>query len=270
MSIQSGGGGVDLGAWDRDIEDDSASTSDSEHFDIEEVRPDTSVFLPDVDESSSSQAFEETDRLAVERLTKSESNIRDLTTYPSRFGIDADPPLRSPVSTLSQPVGLPSSSPHRPSLRGTRRNTSYRPTVDTHPSRHTRGASHNVSFSHSSITPNPVASLGTGFQIGLSPVSPGFAIVPRERGRKVSGLVPGSGDEMSDARRRRRTVSEGDVFGRALDLERGQAGYLGDTSEENQNSPNDEDVAVQGKGKSTPGRAKTRWRWLTRVFTSRN
>lgn len=27
-----------------------------------------------------------------------------------------------------------------------------------------------------------------GFQIGLSPVSPGFMIVPRERGRRLSGL----------------------------------------------------------------------------------
>jgi len=53
----------------------------------------------------------------------------------------------------------------------------------------------------------PVLTLGTGFQIGLSPVSPGFAIVPRERRRRISGLsvVDGAMEEEMWGR------SEGDV-----------------------------------------------------------
>ena len=59
----------------------------------------------------------------------------------------------------------------------------------------------------------PVLTMGTGFQIGLSPVSPGFAIVPRERGRRVSGLSLVDGAVEEEMRRR----SEGDVVrGRRL------------------------------------------------------
>ena len=53
----------------------------------------------------------------------------------------------------------------------------------------------------------PVLTIGTGFQIGLSPVSPGFAIVPRGRGRRASGLSIVDVAMEEEMRRR----SEGDV-----------------------------------------------------------
>ncbi len=57
-----------------------------------------------------------------------------------------------------------------------------------------------------------VPTFGTGLQIGLSAVSPGFAIMPKERRRKLSGL--GFSDVVEDLRARdRRSVSENDIRG---------------------------------------------------------
>ncbi|KAJ7630931.1 hypothetical protein FB45DRAFT_916960, partial [Roridomyces roridus] len=89
--------------------------------------------------------------------------------------------------------------------------------------------------------PNPVAALGTGFQIGLSPVSPGFGISARER-RRGSALTHSYnfGDVVDEAwhreaeeerqrRRRRRTVSEGEVGARVDALDRAEIrSLLGD------------------------------------------
>ncbi|KAF7306921.1 hypothetical protein MIND_00484600 [Mycena indigotica] len=98
--------------------------------------------------------------------------------------------------------------------------------------------------------PNPVTTLGGGFQIGLSPVSPGFSIVRGERGRVVSGQY-GFADIVEQARRerRRRTVSESDVRTRESLVER--APLL----------PN------EGRNEEQQG-SKARWRWL-RTFVWR-
>jgi len=155
------------------------------------------------------------------RSTRSESNPETLSRPPER--------ARSPHSTISQPLPAIILSPD-PSLR--------------------RRAQH--SRAQTSI-PNPVTTLGGGFQIGLSPVSPGFSIVPRERGRVVSGINRpyGFGDVVEQGRRerRRRTVSEGDVATRALALEQG------DLLSEPLGDEGDEDGARR--------RARARWRWLS-------
>ncbi|KAJ6621744.1 hypothetical protein B0H10DRAFT_2215090 [Mycena sp. CBHHK59/15] len=121
---------------------------------------------------------------------------------------------------------------------------------------------------HYRTRPHPVASLGAGFQIGLSPVSPGFAIVPRDRGRIVSGLTLhpsyGFGDVVEQARRReteqerrrRRTVSEGDVRSRVVALERGElleGARVGQRDEEPE------------RGDRDGNRGKARWRWLSSI-----
>ncbi|KAG5639245.1 hypothetical protein H0H81_005319 [Sphagnurus paluster] len=82
---------------------------------------------------------------------------------------------------------------------------------------------------HPSVSPPLLPmSMGAGFQIGLSPVSPGFAIVPRERGRRVSGLgfahVVEEAMMSAEEQERRRTTSEGDMRRRAAALrENGEA-----------------------------------------------
>ncbi|KAJ7103538.1 hypothetical protein B0H15DRAFT_812630 [Mycena belliarum] len=173
------------------------------------------------------------------RSTRSESNLDGLS--PS-----SESDLRSPHSTMSQP--LPSVVPRqtmRPSGSSRRR------------SHHLRAR---TSYPSAPPPPNPVTSLGAGFQIGLSPVSPGFAIVPRERGRIASGLQPyGFGDAVEEAtmrerqreQRRRRTVSEGDVRTRALALERAELLTEGLPQE------------GEGEGESIRTLAKARWRWLS-------
>ncbi|KAF7310910.1 hypothetical protein HMN09_00634200 [Mycena chlorophos] len=98
--------------------------------------------------------------------------------------------------------------------------------------------------------PNPVTSLGGGFQIGLSPVSPGFSIVPRERGRVVSGFADVV--EQTRRERRRRTVSESDVRARGSVAEQLSLLPDGDRSE----------AAGQN-------RARARWRWLFRRVAGR-
>ena len=97
------------------------------------------------------------------------------------------------------------------------------------------------------VSSPPVAVPTPGFSIGLSPVSPGFALVPRERRRCTSGQS--ARDSWDDAIRRariRQIVSENDaVVGE--DIEQGN------------------DAGVEG-GETGEGRvinrARARWRWV--------
>ncbi|KAF7347838.1 hypothetical protein MVEN_01541300 [Mycena venus] len=128
----------------------------------------------------------------------------------------------------------------------------------------------------SAPVPNPVAALGAGFQIGLSPVSPGFGVAPSvrprdgQRGRILSGMglhqsyAFGDAAEQATARRarerrRRRTVSEGDMMRtRTLALERAELLEGG--------LPRDTDAEGETRARS-PITAKARWRWLSSLFS---
>jgi hypothetical protein len=133
----------------------------------------------------------------------------------------------------------------------------------------------------------------------LSPLSPGFAIIPRERRRRVSGLGAGLGfsgvvedasrrGEQELERQRRRTVSEGDVrrmvqsqrFGldEGLGQGVGRAGQMEDGAgtdtrgEEHMDTvdgDDGDDGNVRGKGKGKGKQGKERWRWLRGVFSRR-
>lgn len=123
-------------------------------------------------------------------------------------------------------------------------------------------SSHQRATSHPSNAFSPplnttVSTLGTGLQIGLSPVSPGFAIVPKERRRKLSGL--GVGDIEQRFRSHERSVSEGDV--------RGSLGICGGPGPgtiptEQIVTESSEDV---GRGRGL----EKRWRWLRDVLFKR-
>ncbi|KAI0963585.1 hypothetical protein AcW1_000625 [Taiwanofungus camphoratus] len=113
--------------------------------------------------------------------------------------------------------------------------------------------------------PNPLspsASALGGFSIGLSPVSPGFALVPKERRRRVTagGRESLIGDEEGGSRRStRRVVSDGSV----ASLDAGQHGDEYGRREGGEGAPTG--ALLPGPGKARP---KGRWKWLHDVFTA--
>ncbi|KAG5731735.1 hypothetical protein E4T56_gene835 [Termitomyces sp. T112] len=156
-----------------------------------------------VDETSAMNDAEEASRrpprfaaFPMERGTRSESDIHDLTRV-NHSARDSGAPLR---------LGPPSRE-RMPSMAH-RRRTTFDDSV--------------VSSPHRRPSLVPMNTLGTGFQIGLSPVSPGFVIQPRERARRLSGR--GIADVVNaTVDRERRTVSEGDVGKGPADGGQGQA-----------------------------------------------
>jgi hypothetical protein len=191
-------------------------------------------------EPEDSRGQEQDNRPPIFGRSTSESNVRALSER-----------ALSPHSTMSQPI--PSMSPpiQRPGLPSRRPGRSS----------HLRAATAST-YSTIAPAPNPVAALGAGFQIGLSPVSPGFGIGPRERGRTASGLHHSYAfaDVVDQARRRdsarerrRRTVSEGDVRTRGLALERAELLSSG--------LPRDSEIEDQARA-----RARARWRWLSTLW----
>jgi hypothetical protein len=174
----------------------------------------------------------------------------------------------------------------RPSLKTSPRrrstvHTSNGPSSSQHPHYRTPSLNH-THANYGQISP-PLLAFGTGFQIGLSPLSPGFAVVPRERGRRSSelGLGLGSGpadvviDETETLRelQRRRTVSEGDARRTTSVLSRSRR----DSEHEDRGSLEDhvdgmaggtsQNMNTRDKGKAREGNA--RWQWLWKVFHGR-
>jgi len=189
------------------------------------------------------------------------------------FGPDSEIPT-SPMSTVTYP--LPSTAAI---AGGTRRGRisghGRHATHDSHSYlRRQRGPSH--SSIHGTLSPPmnaTVASLaGAGFQIGLSPLSPGFSIVPLDRRRRISNLgvasTSGGNRRPGGDLERRRTVSEGD----SRTLGSGSHGRRhttvpDDHQEEVERGYEEEEVGVvTGKGK---GNGRKRWKWL-RKLTLRN
>ncbi|KAJ7783782.1 hypothetical protein DFH07DRAFT_789090 [Mycena maculata] len=227
VSVQSGSGGGE----------DTWSDEESVEGIISDLDPEAQYVecdpLVTIGEDASGRGQEEA-RPSLARSTRSESNLDVLSASPERS-------LRSPLSTVSQLLPSLNSQPTlRQGISSRRRSHHQRAQTSAYPS--------------SPPAPNPLATLG-GFQIGLSPVSPGFAIVPRERGRIASGLNTSYNfvdiveqRRRETERRRRRTVSEGDVRTRAAALERAEVLSL----------PEDE---ADGETRTTS--AKARWRWLS-------
>lgn len=159
---------MDVGTWDGPESEDV----ESESRDLEVV------------EEIENGSLRETSRQQRrdERETRSEFDTPSSEVFGTRrVGRRVSSPLPTQLGVPGSP--LPSTSLH-PSTRSTGRHK---------PERHHRGT---VDVSLTQLSP-----IGTGFQIGLSPVSPGFALVPTERRRRYGRTV--SGD-----RERRRTVSE--------------------------------------------------------------
>ncbi|KAI0801246.1 hypothetical protein C8Q74DRAFT_478506 [Fomes fomentarius] len=146
---------------------------------------------------------------------------------------------------------------------------------------------------------SPSASALSGFSIGLSPISPGFSIVPRERRRRPTGSIihapsggtangsggtgGGDGQEGNEAVptehphlpshlhafSMRRVVSEGDASRR--ERQRRQAAAAGAAGGASYGTVGDGDLeggsASEGQsGEESSRQAKDRWKWLRDVL----
>ena len=211
VSFNSGGGGVNVGTW-KDEESEGSEGDGSEP--CEEMSPDT-------------RGRPSRDTVLLERSAISESDAPNYSTH------DSSPRTRSPGSrraqdymSLSQGIGDRPNLNIRTGVQRRRQTNELRSPVQQH----------NV------LSPPLPGALGGGFSIGISPASPGFVVVPRERRRKVSG--------MSMESQIRRSQSEGDVFP----------------------VPNPLDEAVErtlSEGADlhpSPPPQRSRWGWLRGVF----
>ncbi|KAF7327922.1 hypothetical protein MKEN_00372200 [Mycena kentingensis (nom. inval.)] len=184
----------------------------------------------------------EIERPVLSRSSRSESSLHATATAT----------VQSPQSTQSQPLPTAVSSPDGMLYASARRPKSHHLRAQT--------------SAYSPPVPNPVTSLSGGLQIGLSPVSPGFSIVPADRGRVVSGRfadVVGETMRRRMEQRRRRTVSEGDVRTRVLAMERAallqdEAAQAG-TEEQQAEAAAEERDTLMGRGRRN---AKARWSWI--------
>ncbi|KAF9453812.1 hypothetical protein P691DRAFT_558189 [Macrolepiota fuliginosa MF-IS2] len=256
VSIQSGGGGVDVGTWNQETQDttDEDAGIDIEQVEVEGGRLRESTFC----RSDSDTTIRSTSRLnphfgpvPIEGHTRSEplQAISPLSSSTPEIG--ASSTLMIPHHRHTTFSTTDQLSP--PSFRT--RFTQRRPTTggDIQRSSHQRNSSH-PSVAFSPPLNGTVSTLGTGLQIGLSPISPGFVIVPRERRRKLSGL--GLGDAEQDSRPRQRSVSEGDVGG-ALRI-------YGNSDFPDSNLTNERQIDEGDAG--GPSRGRMRWKWLKNIF----
>ncbi|KAG6842212.1 hypothetical protein C0991_000182 [Blastosporella zonata] len=213
---------VQSGAKEEDIE----TWSESDDMDTEET-PLNEVQTPQLNVGP----------VPMERDTRSESSKYDLSRLSTlgTGGGTSPPTWSSPLRHLISAEETSSPRPHH------RRRTTYDTSIRTGPPL------------------LPINTLGTGFQIGLSPVSPGFAIQPRERGRRLSGRgVVDVVNEALEDQHRRRTVSEGHVRNALVQ------GQTANVAIEGDNESGGQGVTDRGKGKRRED--KRRWDWLRRVI----
>ena len=274
VSIQSGGGGIDVGTWN---EGDDFSCQDSILLPDSEDQADAAMSM--AKPTSNHQPVEP---LTIERGTLSESNIPNKAMSSQSADLELNDPAQDssfasiPTTEIhrSRAPQLSSSSPEVPSQRSSARRVLARQSSTSMQS----GNSRTVSQTHSQTTHlpplGPVSTLGTGFQIGLSPSSPGFTILPLDRRRRTSVLGttgPSLTDAANDiiiglrASERRRRGSEDSSLTRTLlnevqDVSRVDvAGVIEDHTERIVDSNIDE-----------TNEARKRWRWIRKVFTGKD
>ena len=272
MSIHSGGGGVDVGTWNESDDfscQDSIPIPDSEGLgdDTREAEAMSMARQPTTNHRARPQMVP----AAMDRETLSEPDILNVAVSPQIAGLEPNDPAQDsslppvPTTEAHRPQAPHiSSSPQLPSQRHSgHRGLARRSSTSIYP-----GISHTVSQPQPQSTHSPplgsVSSLGTGFQIGLSPLSPGFTIVPLDRRRRISGrasLADVANDIITDLREaERRTVSEGGLTGRLLN-------EVQDDSRDNGAATRENHVEGIGEGELE---ARRRWRWIRKVFTGKN
>jgi len=176
VSFNSGGGGVNVGTW-KDEESEGSEIDGSEP--CEEVSPDT-------------RGRPARDTVLLERSAISESDASNHFTHNPRPRTMSSGSRRAQdYMSLSQGVGDRPNLSIRTGAQRRRQTNELRSPIQQH-------------HHHNALPPQLPGAFGGGFSIGISPASPGFVVVPRERRRKVSG--------MSMEPQIRRSQSEGDAF----------------------------------------------------------
>jgi hypothetical protein len=288
VSIQPGsGGGVDIRPWTEEglnlSGEDLAIYSETEVGGGETAQP---MMVPHP--TVGSPKMPQFGPVVMERETRSESNIPNISppSSPIGLGLDLGPEAANRLTqSFIFPMGKRKGAetqlypgPRTPSIR--------RPTYDI--SSHL-AHSRNMTYPHphpslmpSSPSIGTVSTLGSGFQIGLSPLSPGFTILPLERRRRPSGMqasfVDVGSEVVESVRERRRTVSEGEgstrvaCGGHVTDAEASinEANSNADTVDNAEPSMLGEGVQLQGSDNGVSGNGKQRWRWLREIFMTRD
>lgn len=294
MSIHSGSGVVDVGTWNKDDDfscEESMLLPDSEDIRGSNREAAAASMEQPVCKMTNHRARPQIYPTAMEREALSESTV---ASSPQTTGSELDDPARdsspAPVlTTESRRPGLHTSlysSPQGPSQRSLRHSTRRGLTTDVPQSPmsmqagNPRAASHSYS-SHSQASHQPplgtVSTLGAGFQIGLSPLSPGFTIVPLDRRRGPSGIGASGRPSLADVANdiiiglreteRRRTVSEGELTRRSRngiqDASRNNEAAVGEEPTEGFDEGGIDETRDQAEG-------RRRWRWIRKVFTGKD
>ncbi|PPQ63786.1 hypothetical protein CVT24_004328 [Panaeolus cyanescens] len=270
VSIQSGGGGVDVGSWN----EEGIQLPGEDIAIYSEPEPSQEISVPDTESPLreptvlSRPPRSRIGAVPMERETRSESSVPhessltglglDLGSEASSMAhrtapIRAETQLYATPRTPSRMLGLRRDTVDgRPSLSGSATTAGMHHRTVSHPL-HAQGQA-----SHGPLTPplGSVSTLGAGFQIGLSPVSPGFTIMPLERRRRPSGMgnntgspsLDGLAHEVMSRERRRRTVSDSEAPRRIRDENSEVEGLARET-----------DTVNSGEMQNGP---KLRWRWI--------
>ncbi|KAF8905578.1 hypothetical protein CPB84DRAFT_1844980 [Gymnopilus junonius] len=269
VSIQSGGGGVDVGTWN----EDAVRLSDEDVVLYSEPQ---ATGVSSAPSDAASIAFQAEPRpyigpVTMERGTVSEGSMPNIR---SSGELDLDLPQSHTFNHSPSKRPFMGSqlytSPRTPSSR----HVSGRPTVDLQGSTSSlsisQGHLRNISFPNPSHTPlstglGTVSTLGPGFQIGLSPLSPGFTIMPVERkGRPTFADV--ARGVVFDVQQRRRTVSEGLIVPRVREDVNGGNNHVEGSGPRIPPIGLANDHAAPSHG----GKAWARWQWLSDVATGKH
>ncbi|KAI0689594.1 hypothetical protein BC835DRAFT_1368267 [Cytidiella melzeri] len=258
VSFPPGGhpGGIDVVTWREESDSGSDASGDEvgEHYEDEPLPMD------------SSQLVFEDETIGMERVSSRETHRRPLSVgpHPSQHVDEASAPSDSRTShlrRLTEPLITTSSrivdehsarSPLSPTSTTTRRRPSVPPYQNTH---------NHLTSPRQSFPPHVLSPGGpSGFSIGLSPVSPGFALVPRERGRRRR-VTSAEGDTHA--------VEEGSTRRVVSDSSMSQPERSSEGSEQVISPRTERDIEEAGLhiGGS---QSRARWRWLSGLFTSRD
>ena len=278
VSIRSGGGGIDVGTW-----------NEGDDFSCQE-----SILLPDSEDlgetQEASMAKQPTSNhrpvgpQTIERGAFSESSIPNKAKSSQSANLELNGPAQDsslgfiPTTEIHRPQApqLSSSSPEVPSQQPSARQVLARQSSISMNS----GNSRTASQPHSQTTHlPPLGPVSTGFQIGLSPLSPGFTILPLDRRRRTSGIGtagrPSLAEVASDIviglreSERRRRASDGGELMRTL---------MNEVQDASRDDGVDDGAAVREDHSERDGdgnidetnNARKRWRWIRKVFTGKD
>ena len=278
VSIKSGGGGIDVGTWNEGDDFSCQESIDSE--DLDDTQEPSAMTMAKQPTSNHRPVGPQT----LERGAFSESSIPIKANSSQLADLEPNGPAQDsslafiPTTEIHRPRApqLSSSSPEAPSQQPSARRVLARQSSTSMNSGNSRTASQ--PHSQTAHLP-PLGPVSTGFQIGLSPLSPGFTILPLDRRRRTSGIGtagrPSLADVASDIviglreSERRRSASEGGGLTRTL---------MNEVQDVSRDDGIDDGAAVRGErgerigdgGIDERNNARRRWRWIRKVFTGKD